>query len=170
MNALQILVAYLCEAHNMQKKELAEKIGISPATLSQNLAKGKPSKKTFENLSRAFGISYEDLLRQYEDVGVVESAAQISQTKIRPHIDGTGIIDLPLLSNATNDNTDFPFNEDEAISAVVMFRGKYLYATTLKETKDIVQSIEAIKEMEKQGTDTAARAIQDLLVSKYEKR
>ena len=74
------------------------------------------------------------------------------------------------MSNATNDNMDFPLNEDEAVSAVVMFRGKYLYATTLKETKDIVQSIEAIKEMEKQGTDTAARAIQDLLVSKYEKR
>ena len=65
MNALQYLVNVLCTENNLRKKELAEKIGISPMTLSQNLAKGKPSMKTFVNLANAFGVSADYIIERY---------------------------------------------------------------------------------------------------------
>lgn len=55
MNAFQYFVNNLCKEKNMKKKELAAKLNITPATLSQNLAKGNPNKRTIRKIGLALG-------------------------------------------------------------------------------------------------------------------
>ena len=56
------------------------------------------------------------------------------------------------------------------INATITYKDKTLYASSWKETKNIVQTIGTIIDMESKGTETAAKAIEDLLISKYEKK
>ena len=46
-------------------KDVATKMGITPVTLSQNLAKDNPRTRTWDNLGKAFGIDAADLLMLY---------------------------------------------------------------------------------------------------------
>ncbi len=168
MNALQLFVANLCETHNIQKKELAEKIGISPATLSQNLAKGKPSKKTFGNLSRALGIPEEVIIRQYEEC--VQSPVVSNTQEIVSSINATRALPTASMGWEPMAAEEFLTAVVYDITATITYKNKSLYASSWKETKDIVQTIETIINMHEKGTETAAKAIEDLLISKYEKK
>jgi len=177
MNALQLLVADLCETHNIQKKELAEKIGITPATLSQNLAKGKPSKKTFDNLSRALGIPEEEIIQQYQMLLMQykESVQSSAFSKIQEIV--SSFNEKHALPTASISMWEDPMAVEEfladiayGINATITYKDKTLYASSWKETKNIVQTIGTIIDMESKGTETAAKAIEDLLISKYEKK
>jgi transcriptional regulator with XRE-family HTH domain len=169
MNALQLFVANLCETHNIQKKELAEKIGISPATLSQNLAKGKPSKKTFGNLSRALGIPEEDIIRQYEEC-VQSSVVSDTQEIVSSFNAKRALPTASMMGDPKAAVEEFLAAIVYDITATITYKNKSLYASSWKETKDIVQTIETIFNMQEKGTETAAKAIEDLLISKYEKK
>lgn len=67
MSKLNNIVKALCKFSGKKMKEVAEDMGISPVTLSQNLAKDKPRASTFERLAHAFTISVEDFKRLYDN-------------------------------------------------------------------------------------------------------
>lgn len=65
MSNLSSLVKALCKESGMKMKDVAAKMGITPVTLSQNLATDNPRTRTWENLEKAFGIDAADIMMLY---------------------------------------------------------------------------------------------------------
>ena len=72
MSKLNNIVKVLCKFSGKKMKDVAEDMGISPVTLSQNLAKDKPRASTFEKLADAFNISVEDFKKLYDNPNTYE--------------------------------------------------------------------------------------------------
>ena len=72
MSKLNNIVKALCKFSGKKMKDVAEDMGISPVTLSQNLAKDKPRASTFEKLADAFNISVEDFKKLYDNPNTYE--------------------------------------------------------------------------------------------------
>ena len=72
MSKLSNIVKVLCKFSGKKMKDVAEDMGISPVTLSQNLAKDKPRASTFEKLADAFNISVEDFKKLYDNPNTYE--------------------------------------------------------------------------------------------------
>lgn len=72
MSKLNNIVKVLCKFSGKKMKDVAEDMGISPVTLSQNLAKDKPRASTFERLADAFNISVEDFKKLYDNPNTYE--------------------------------------------------------------------------------------------------
>lgn len=170
-NNLNAIITYLCKKNGIQKKDLAEKLGINPVSLSRTLAKGNPKPETIKAYAEALGMIYEELnwyLNNASKIRTEEWGELYEQAKASGWQLDHGELIRDYIEAYTKQLSGV--SDSDEISAVIVFRENTLYASSLKETKDIIQSIEAIKEMEKQGTDTAAKAIQDLLITKYEKK
>ena len=84
MSRLSTMVHQLCRMKGMKMKELAEAIGRSPATISQNLAKDKPRRKTFDNLAKVFGVEAQALEELYNNPGKYELNLVDGRIEIAP--------------------------------------------------------------------------------------
>ena len=60
-------VAFYCEKKSISKAELAEKMGVHPASLSRALH-GNPQLDTIVKIAQALEVSVADLFRTYKDV------------------------------------------------------------------------------------------------------
>ena len=61
------LILQQCEKRGMKLKELADKMGILPSTLSETMRRGKPSYDLLERMSQALGCLPGDLLPHTAD-------------------------------------------------------------------------------------------------------
>ena len=60
------LILQQCEKRGMKLKDLADKMGILPSTLSETMRRGKPSYDLLERMSQALGCLPGDLLPHTE--------------------------------------------------------------------------------------------------------
>ena len=61
------LILQQCEKRGMKLKDLADKMGILPSTLSETMRRGKPSYDLLERMSQALGCLPGDLLPHTAD-------------------------------------------------------------------------------------------------------
>ena len=140
MNNLAYIVRTLCEMKGIKMKELAEKMEISPVSLSRTIAKNTPKPSTFTKLGNAFGISPDVLENMYKSID-----ASSMPRLIIPH--------------------DASSSEDEGqIAARYYYKGKTLYAASIQDMKDITNVLSMLESM----TDTEQYdSTLSLLVKQY---
>lgn len=80
MSKLGNLIRYLCISKGIQLKEVAEKMGITPSTLSQNIAKDNPRPSTFRKLAEVFDIPGGELFAMYDSLGDDDTSAHFLAT------------------------------------------------------------------------------------------
>ena len=156
MSDLATLVRLLCREAGMMMKDVADEIGISPVTLSQNIKKNSPRQKTFENLERAFHVKAVDIAKMYynpEDYAVSRFSSEPDE-KGRYRIAIT-----PKSFNAPfPEDSIFTYND---VTGVFGFRGKRFYAYSLDEARMILDVLESITKMD---NDVQAKATLELLI------
>lgn len=161
MNDLTALVRTLCTAKRIRMKELADKMDISPVTLSRNLAKGNPRSSTFTKLATALGVNAEDLEKMYNHPEDYEIT----------HKRGGNIGDIMIVPKAFNasiqmhdENDLFMRNE---VSAVYGYKGNLFYANTIQEAKEILNVLEMLTDSDNEQHEATMIS---LLLSKYGKK
>lgn len=159
MNDLTELVYTLCHAKRMKMKELADAMGISPVTLSRNLAKGNPRTSSLEKLADAFGVEREAFIKLYHHPEDYEIS----------HKRGSGDVEIvPKSFNAIatvyDEKEIFTYNE---VTAVFGYQGKLFYAYSLQDAKDITNILEMISKADNKEQEDS---LISLLVNQYGKK
>ena len=162
MSKLNIVVKVLCKFSGKKMKDVAEDMGITPVTLSQNLAKDKPRASTFERLAHAFKISVDDFKKFYEYPEDYELTHIVSNVVGRTETIGV----IPKAHNyslaISNEETSiFTMRE---VSAVFSFMGELFYAYSLQDAKDITHVLETITQT---GNEEQEKALMSLLIKQY---
>lgn len=166
-NNLSIVVKGLCNAKGMKMQELAEILGISPTTLSRNLAKGNPRPSTIKKLAAAFELSIDDFCKILNEESYTNRARNASslprliKTKNPDDNDleignkllaaGAGIKPKKSIKEVLNpvqsamEKTDIGVDSIPPIlSAKIQFMGRTLSANTIEEIKEITSVIEQV--------------------------
>ena len=167
MSRLASVVRTLCKFSGMKMKDVADSIGITPVTLSQNLAKDKPRTSTFDKLAHAFCVNAKDLEKMYYHPEDYELT----------HKQGGGIEIIPISFNALrrdSDETSLFNSSDETgifttyeVTAVFGCNGKLFYAYSLQDAKDITNILELISTTNNKEQE---ESLMSLLVNQYGKK
>lgn len=124
----------------IKMKELAEKMEISPVSLSRTIAKNTPKPSTFAKLGAAFDISPEVLENMYKT------------------IDASSMPRLIIPKDVAS------ANDEGQIAARYYYKGKLLYASSIQDMKDITNVLSMLESM----TDTEQYdSTLSLLVKQY---
>ena len=189
MSRLSSLVRQLCKESGMKMKDVATKMGITPVTLSQNLAKDNPRTRTWDNLGKAFGIDAADILMLYHH----------PDTYILTHVvdENDGSEHLAIVPKEQNQSIDIsnedvlftPFSfaegtpktkqgermptESDSIDAHAEFayEGNILIADTFLDVTLLVNNLSALEERRTtQGKDAIYQSMLSVLVKQYGKK
>ena len=176
MSRLSVIVHYFSMQKGMRMKELAERIGITPATLSQNLAKDNPKPSTFRKLEDALDLGQGYLEGIYNDDDLYNKIASrqiIRYETLRGSSDDT--VDIqevegnepnPIGGNLLTKTplNYFSLSEPNRIFALINFKGTKLKANSLQDIKDIANILSALEAMpDKEQYDSTL----SLLVKQY---
>lgn len=195
MSRLSTMVHLLCRMKGMKMKELAEAIGRSPATISQNLAKDKPRRKTFDNLAKVFGVESQALEELYNnpkgyELNLIDGKIEIvpieanhsiaihceNEAKIPDMVETRGSIGpkshRPLkekVYSVIDEETGEIVNlsADDMITAEFNYKGTKLYAYSAQDIKTVANIIASLATIaDKEQHD----ATLSLLVKQYGQR
>lgn len=164
-------------------KELAQKLDITPITLSRNLSKDKPKPTTFKKLGDALNIDAAALEKMYKDDELFKryiEAASFPRLIIpkNPNITVEDDDSVPLRENLSSENV---FKEDNShkihngyirntkskrnnISATINYKGTLLKAGTLRDIMDITNVLLSLERMKNKEQHDSIIAI---LIKQY---
>ena len=172
MSRLSTMVHQLCRMKGMKMKELAEAIGRSPATISQNLAKDKPRRKTFDNLAKVFGVEAQALEELYNnpegyELNMIDGKIEIvpigANHIISIHCENDAIVSKMVETDGSvgpkshrpkkekiysviDEETGEIVNlsEDDLITAEFNYKGTKLYAYSAQDIKTVANIIASL--------------------------
>lgn len=67
LNRLQTIVRTMCRYKNLKMKDIAEKMGITPSTLSQNLSNDNPRESSMNRYADIFGVPRDMFIEYYHN-------------------------------------------------------------------------------------------------------
>ena len=188
MSKLSSLVKTLCKESGMKMKDVATKMGITPVTLSQNLAKDNPRTRTWENLGKAFGIEGADIMMLYHHpdtyiiTHIVDENDGSEHLAIVPKEQNQSIgmsnddIDITPFTFAertpkTNKGERMPTESDNdsiGAHAEFVYDGNNLIADTFLDVTLLVNNLSALEERRTtQGKDTIYQSMLSVLIKQY---
>lgn len=176
MNRLSTIVRHLCKYKGVKMNVIAERMGISPATLSKNLSNDNPREDSLNRYADAFGVPHDVFKEYYHNPkgfevscvdGKIVLAPVDSNATLHRHydriIESNDDFEGPTLKPNTNEG-DYPITDDDTISAMFNYRGIKLYANSVQTIKDVANMISTLDTMENKELHDASLA---LLVDRY---
>ena len=185
MSKLNNIVKALCKFSGKKMKDVAEDMGISPVTLSQNLAKDKPRASTFEKLADAFNISVEDFKKLYDNPNTYELThlldedTGIEKVAIVPKEQNYSITGKAIGESAYSNKVAHKMHtvkqlpsaaENETIPthAEFVYEGSTLIADTFLDATLLINNLSALEQRRTtDGKDAIYQSMLSVLVKQY---